>query len=271
MNNIFGLNFITITQIVATNRKESTLTAMQESRVQFAVSECKAFLYEIDNWAKNSIDSFFGGGILDSSPKANIIGKVFLIFFVCLWFFLIFLYLKNVKQDHDYTYYYHEEPHMYTKIFKYFTPMFILIPIIGIFIGTHTANKELKQTNQPVQQIDFNAPAFKNYQSKPFDDNNQPGLDGISNKDKDFVNRAVAEGKANLIAYSDVQSQSNIQTNRNNRYHLVVVSEPHFKLSAYKHPDKVGAYVYAVYGILISLVGMGALIIWHGNADQDQW
>lgn len=266
-----GLNFMTINQLVAEGPTKEPLLNMQESRVQFVVSECKTFLYEIDNWAKNSIDTMFGGGIIESSPASNIISKFVLLLLIALWIYLVVLYVVNVKKDHDYSYYYHEDQHMYMKVFKWFTPVFILIPFIGLFIGTHTANTALKNTNQPTAQVQLNAKAFNNYQSKPFDDDNQRGLDGLSNKDADFIHKSIAEGKATSIAYSDVQAQSNIQTNRKHRYRLVVVSEPHFKLSAYKNPKKVGAYIYAVYGMLVSLVGIGALMIWHSNSANDQW
>ena len=95
---IFKLDLMTITQLVATGPDKGALKNMQESRVQFAVSECKAFLYEIDNWAKNAIDSMFGGGIIDASPHVNLIAKLFLILFVLLWIFLIVLYFVNVKK-----------------------------------------------------------------------------------------------------------------------------------------------------------------------------
>ena len=269
---IFKLDLMTITQLITTGPNENALKNMRESRIQFAVSECKAFLYEIDNWAKNAIDSMFGGGIIDASPYVNLIAKLLLIFFILLWIFLIVLYVINAKKDRDYVYYYHEDPSMYMKVFKFVAPVFILIPVICLFIGFHMGSQIQRYAqSQPIQQAKYDAAVFNNYESKPLDKNNQPGLDGISNKDIDFVHRMQSSGKATVIAYSDVESQSNVQTDRKHYYHLIVTSQPHFTLSAYHHPEKICGYIFALYGMLVSLIGMGVLQLWHSNASQKQW
>lgn len=265
---------MTISQVLATNAKRKPIANMQKDHLRNWMAECKAFIYSIDNWFKNAIDTIFGGGIIDSPTSNRILVMVVIFALLIAWIVILIMYIVHLKHDRDYVYYMHEEPRFYMRVFKFVMPVFLVLPIVmlmtGRIINTNVEHQKPIATTQLIKQA--SSVSFKRFDLSKKD---QHGVDRISDSDANMVNQKVTSGQATVVKYrqivSDSNTQTNVKTGNKDRYKLVEYTQPHFKVSAYKNPQAVGSVIYLIYGLLITLFSGFCMLTWHGIASEDQW
>lgn len=268
MNLIFGA----ISQVIATNAKRKPIANMQRDHLRNVLAQCRAFVYSIDNWLKNAIDTIFGGGILSSTSSNRILVFVLIFALLIAWLVMLILFIVHLKRDRDYVYYMHEEPRFYMRAFKMIMPVFLILPIATFLIGRSVGPQHSKPvaTTQLIKQASSTSmKAMENIKQK------HHGLDQVSDSDLNTVNADVAAGKATVVKYRQIVSESktenNLQDGNNDRYKLVEYTQPHFKVAAYKNPQAVGSIIYLIYGLLVSIFASICMLTWHGIASEDQW
>ena len=266
-----------ISQEIAHSASKKKLQSQEPDTVSNMINQFKAFGYEVDNFFKNSIDQAFGGGVYHISFQTQIVGGLILFAITLLWLVLVIRYFINLKNDHDWQYYYHEDERFYQKVFKYISPVVAIIPVIclliGLVYGSDVQHKVLNDKNAYTKQLKTSDKTALDVMNEFTINKNKSdaGFDGLDSSKMELINQKVNAGQAVLAQYMELQSNAQDDTHKSNHYVLIKFTQPHFKLAAYKNIKAVSTLTFFMYGLAISSFFLLCLLAWHGNNAKTQF
>lgn len=266
-----------ISQEIAHSASKKKLQSQEPDTVSNMINQFKAFGYEVDNFFKNSIDQAFGGGVYHISFQSQIVGGLILFAITLLWLVLVIRYFINLKNDHDWQYYYHEDERFYQKVFKYISPVVAIIPVIclliGLVYGSGVQHKVLNNKNAYAKQLKTSDKTALDVMNEFTVNKNKSdaGFDGLDSSKMELINQKVNAGQAVLAQYMELQSNAQDDTHKSNHYILIKFTQPHFKLAAYKNIKAVSTLTFFMYGLAISSFFLLCLLAWHGNNAKTQF
>lgn len=266
-----------ISQEIAHSASKKKLQSQEPDTVSNMINQFKAFGYEVDNFFKNSIDQAFGGGVYHISFQTQIVGGLILFAITLLWLVLVIRYFINLKNDHDWQYYYHEDERFYQKVFKYISPVVAIIPVIclliGLVYGSDVQHKVLNDKNAYTKQLKTSDKTALDVMNEFTINKNKSdaGFDGLDSSKMELINQKVNAGQAVLAQYMELQSNAQDDTHKSNHYILIKFTQPHFKLAAYKNIKAVSTLTFFMYGLAISSFFLLCLLAWHDNNAKTQF
>lgn len=272
----FEVPLMMIQQTIATSSKKEALAKLRESHVKNAIEQCRAFIYQVDNMVRQSIDALFGSNLYPSSILNKTLTFLLTIALLIIWVFFLIRTISVWRQDHDYQYYYHEEPRFYMLAFKWIAPFLMVIPLLGLGYGTLHAPKG-SAANQPAVAMQATANNTNSWMnnlknsSQPNQKHKKFHIGSMADSDPNFVNQMIAAKQADVATYTEIQANTKVATTNKKRLSLVKYTEPHFKLSAYKNQRQISMFIFMVYALIFTDFFMLALLIWHDNSSADQW
>lgn len=274
----FEVPLMMIQQTIATGPKKAPLLKMRESHVKNFIEQCTAFVYQVDNMVRQSIDSLFGGNLYPTSTMNKALTGLLLVLLVGAWIYFIVRTVMIWRQDNDYQYYYHEEAKFYMLAFKWIAPILLVIPLLGLGFGMMHESKPngpqpavMMQANKQSTSPILDSLKHQQQSNAQKEKSKKSHFGSMADSDSDFVNQMVAAKKAKVATYTELQAGTNVETNKKHLYSLVRYTEPHFKLEAYQNQKQISVLIFMAYALIFSDFFMLVMVIWHDNSSADQW